>query len=58
MSDKCNLCALKVTFDQDEVAKENEVDNFFTTLRDCKNISVTNTREEIWSSSIPHENHL
>jgi GxxExxY protein len=27
-------------------------------LRDCKNITVTKTREEIWSSSIPHENHL
>lgn len=27
-------------------------------IRDCKNISVTNMFEEIWNSSIHHENHL
>ncbi|MDD3127415.1 MAG: hypothetical protein PHT27_07365 [Candidatus Izemoplasmatales bacterium] len=32
-NDKCNLCALKVRFDQDKMAKELEVENFFTTLR-------------------------
>lgn len=32
-NDKCKICALKVIFDQDKVAKEHEVEDFFTTLR-------------------------
>jgi len=33
IDDKCKICALKVRFDQDKIAKELEVENFFTTLR-------------------------
>jgi len=31
--DKCNLCALKVIFDQDSLSKERHIEDFFGTLR-------------------------
>ena len=39
-NDKCKICALKVRFDQDEVAKEHEVEDFFTTLRDLQKKNI------------------
>ena len=39
-NDKCKICALKVRFDQDKVAKEYEVENFFTTLRDLQRENI------------------
>lgn len=38
--DKCKICALKVRFDQDKVAKEHEVEDFFTTLRDLQRKNI------------------
>jgi hypothetical protein len=38
--DKCKICALKVRFDQDNIAKELEVENFFTTLRGLQEKNV------------------
>ena len=32
-NDKCDLCALKVIFDQDTLSKERHIENFFDTLR-------------------------
>jgi hypothetical protein len=33
MNDKCDICALKVIFDQDALSKECHIENFFDTLR-------------------------
>ena len=35
-NDKCDLCALKVIFDQSALSKERKIEDFFTTLRDLQ----------------------
>ena len=35
-NDKCDICALKVMFNQDELCKERDIEDFFKTLRELQ----------------------
>lgn len=52
-NDKCDLCALKVIFDQDNVRKAHNVENFIKTLRDLqsKNIIERGYNRRIYASN-------
>jgi len=39
-NDKCDLCALKVIFDQDTLSKERKIEDFFGTLRQLQNDGI------------------
>jgi len=40
--DKCNLCALKVIFDQDSLSKERHIEDFFGTLQYLQEKKIIN----------------
>lgn len=43
-NDKCDLCALKVIFDQDALSKSRKIEDFFKTLRDLQKRNIIEPR--------------